>query len=363
MKIAIFVGGLSNGGAERCTCGLANYLSDEGHQITIVTMSDDAPSYYLSQNVNRLILLNQSERRSFLMNTFRRLWRMVCFVRQQKQDCLISMGSDLGGILFPVFKFISNTPVIVSERSNPKYILRGIKGFIVKRLAHFIDCHICLTPEIIEWYKPYVNGKKLELIPNAVESCEKAGDNMAERNKNIVSVGRLDAGKNYPMQINAFAQICNNYPDYRLIIYGVGPEENNLKQLISELNLADRVELAGFCKDIQNEIAKARLFLFTSNYEGMPNALIEAMAAGLPCISVDCDGGAARFLIKDGENGILINKNDTEALVVQIQRLLNDDVLSQELADKAKKIIDRLSPQRVYPMWESVIKELANAKA
>ena len=95
----------------------------------------------------------------------------------------------------------------------------------------------------------------------------------------------------------------------------------------------------------------------------MPNALIEAMAVGLPCIAVDCDGGAARYLIEDGVNGILIAKNDTDALVTQIQLLLDNDSFSQKLANNARKIKDRLSPSSIYPMWETIIKETKSCKS
>jgi glycosyltransferase involved in cell wall biosynthesis len=131
------------------------------------------------------------------------------------------------------------------------------------------------------------------------------------------------------------------------------------KTLVSELGLKDRVVFAGFCNNVIGEIAKARLFLFTSNYEGMPNALMEAMSVGLPCISVDCDGGAAKYLIKDSINGILINKNDIDALEKQMRRLLDDELFSQRLADNARRINEDLSPDNIYSKWEEVIRAVS----
>ena len=100
------------------------------------------------------------------------------------------------------------------------------------------------------------------------------------------------------------------------------------------------------------------MFVLSSDYEGMPNALMEAMASGLPCVSTDCGGGGARFLIENGENGILVPQRDEDALAAAMEKILSDETLAAKLGENARKLQETLAPEKIYGEWESFIKQI-----
>jgi len=128
--------------------------------------------------------------------------------------------------------------------------------------------------------------------------------------------------------------------------------------LAKQLDVSEKVIFSGYIKNISDELEKASLFVLSSDYEGMPNALMEAMALGLPCISTDCKGGGARFLIEDNINGLLLPRNNVDAMSYAIERLLSNDEFSRQLGREASKICEKLAPQIVYDEWAKFIKSI-----
>ena len=117
----------------------------------------------------------------------------------------------------------------------------------------------------------------------------------------------------------------------------------------------------GYVSNMPEQLEKASMFVLSSNYEGMPNALMEAMAMGLPCISTDCPAGGSAFLIKDGENGLLVPVADKDSMIAAMQRILRDDSFAVSLGDNARKVIDRLSPENIYSQWERFIMDVVRS--
>ena len=153
--------------------------------------------------------------------------------------------------------------------------------------------------------------------------------------------------------IRAFKQIADRYPEYKLIIYGEGEKRAALTELICELGLENRVYLPGTEKSIFDKIKDASMFVFTSDFEGLPNALIEAMALGLPCISTKCSPGGAEELIKDGENGILVDCGDESQISAAMEALLSDKTKCEILGENAFKIRERVSVNEIVTQWEN----------
>jgi glycosyltransferase involved in cell wall biosynthesis len=176
--------------------------------------------------------------------------------------------------------------------------------------------------------------------------------------KNIVTAGRLTSMKNQLMLIDAFSRI-SNLTDDNLLIYGQGNYYDILKNRINELKMDNRIFLMGNSDKLHEEIKSAKMFVLSSDLEGLPNALMEAMALGLPCISTDCQGGGARMVIENDENGFLVPVGDVDALAEKIKYLLS---LSQEERDKigknARKSAENFKADVVCQKWESYIKEL-----
>lgn len=180
-----------------------------------------------------------------------------------------------------------------------------------------------------------------------------------ERSNEIVAAGRLNNQKNFSILIRAFSKLATRFPEHKLVIYGEGEKRNELFQLIKEKQLSERIFLPGNVEDIGDKMRKACMFVLSSDFEGMPNALMEAMALGLPCISTDCPVGGPRFLIDSGENGILIPTGNEEALVNAMEQILRDPREADVMGKKAHAIIDKCNPNRVYKQWEMFVREVS----
>lgn len=167
----------------------------------------------------------------------------------------------------------------------------------------------------------------------------------------IVAVGRLSNQKNYQMLIEAFSIIKDDFPQCNLEIYGEGPLRDELDSLIKKYGLSDRVFLMGAFPDVLERIYGSRLFVMSSKYEGMPNALMEAMSMGIPVISTDCPCGGPSELIQDGVNGFLCENGDPVALSRKMSYVLRKDNLNTVI--KNEKLICRTHSQdSIFREWE-----------
>ena len=356
MNVTFFIGGLSGGGAERVVCSLASFLVAKGHEVEILTLSDEAPSYLLDARVTRTSLIRQQERRSFAYNFVLRVLRCVKYLRRHQTDAYVVVLPRTIELLLSL-RWLVKAPVIASERGGfSNYPAKFQKK--LKRLAPNADGWVFQTPEIRQWYGSSV--RDAVIIPNAINpdfilpssSSPFKGD---KRGSVIVSAGRLSWQKNHLLLIEAFGKIAGKYPDYRLVIYGDGYLRQTMEDKIARLNLGGRVEMPGFTENIGEAIRNAALFVLSSDFEGMPNALMEAMALGVPCVSTDSDGGGARFLIEDGKNGLLVPKGDVDALARAMDKMLADAQYAESLGREAHRICERLAPEKIYGEWEKYI--------
>lgn len=360
MDVTLFIGGLSGGGAERVCCNLANYLVQNSKKIQIITMSDDATTYVLDERLVRVPLLRQAERRNLVWNVWIRLLRLRRLMRHTQCDVYVVM-LPYPIILLLLFRKLTKAKIVASERADPA-TYASWKQWWLKRLAHRADGWVFQTEEQRAWYGNAIGTAASIVIPNAVNSDFLGVSYCGERCKEIVSSGRLTSQKNHALLINAFARIAVQYPDYRLVIYGEGPLRAELEQLIEELQLSGRVLLPGYTVNIKECVERASMFVLSSDFEGMPNALIEAMALGVPCIATDCQGGGAKFLIDDGVNGVLVPRGDVGALADAMQHLLEDAGYAEKLGRQAGKLCETLSPQAIYGKWAAFIQQVTDQK-
>lgn len=354
-RITLFIGSLTGGGAERVVCNLANYLCDSGYNVDVITMSDGPDTYKLGNDVNRVNLLKKGDYSNKISNYCLRRKRLKEYIlNNQDVACYIVMLPITIFMLIRMKKIIRGK-IIISERCNPtSYGLA--KRIMMKYSAKRCDGLVVQTEEISKWYK---NVKNKIVIPNAINNGISFPDrNKFQIQKKIVAVGRLEKQKNYPMLISAFALFCKKHPDYYLEIYGQGSQKRFIEQLIKKYDLNDKIKLMGYVKDVSERISNAACFVMTSNFEGMPNALIEAMCIGIPCIATDCDGGGSRELIHDKENGLLINKNDMNGLVKSLNKIAENDNFAKRVSVESIKLKNKLSYEKVYGMWSSFITQI-----
>jgi glycosyltransferase involved in cell wall biosynthesis len=182
-----------------------------------------------------------------------------------------------------------------------KYLYKKADGFVFQ------------TEDAAKYFEGIIKCDS-KIIPNPINPKFIKEPYKGEREKNIVTVGRLESQKNQKMLIEAFGKIESKYPEYSLLIYGDGSKKEELQDLIKEKGLENKVILKGKIDDVENVIDKAKMFVLSSDYEGMPNALMEAMALGLPCISTDCPCGGPRYLMENGKSGLLVPVGNSDAM-------------------------------------------------
>jgi glycosyltransferase involved in cell wall biosynthesis len=173
----------------------------------------------------------------------------------------------------------------------------------------------------------------------------------------IVSVGRLTAQKNQALLIRAFARIAGRTKE-KLRLYGAGELREELQALIESLGLSERVRLMGLSGNVAGDVRNARMFVLSSDYEGLPNALLEAMAMGLPCVSTDCQGGGPAMVIENGVNGLLTPIGDEEALAAAMLRLLQNPEEAEAMGRAAKKAAERFRPDAVFEQWRQYAEDI-----
>ena len=354
-RVTLFIGSLSGGGAERVTCNLANYLNENGYNIDVLTMSNKRDAYKLDSEIKRINLLDEKELKGRIKNIRIRMRRLKEYVKKnQDVSCYIVM---LPVTIFMLIRLkrLTKSKIIISERNNPSSY-KLYEKLIMKYSARKCDGLVVQTKEIGSWYK---NVKNKIVIPNAVNK-DIVFPKRGKIEKKIVSVSRLEKQKNIPMLIDAFEKFQTEYPDYKLEIYGKGSLEKKLKSEVKKRKLDDKIVFMEYVNNVAEKIANAACFVLTSNHEGIPNALIEAMCIGIPCIATESDGGGVKSLIIDGENGVLIQKGDVASLALSMKKIIKDNKYSDSISKKAKLLRKKLSYNNIYEKWAYLVEKIIN---
>lgn len=353
MKITIFANGVSNGGAEHVACNLANYFVTHGYDVDLLTMADDEPTYDINEKVRRVELLSSEERKGFLHNLLNRNRNFRRYIKEANTDCYIAFFW-IAAIVLNSMRNKLGVPVITSERTNP-YSYAWYYKILLKIFAPKADLNVFQTSGQRSFYGKRIEDKKCVVIPNADNSA--LIPNAWEKRRNIiVSAGRLDKAKDYPMLIKAFADLGKDAKDYKLVIYGEGLEREKLERQIIELGMQDKISLAGRKRNVDEYLNEAKIFALTSVFEGMPNALLEAMSLGLACVSTDCPTGGPRDLIETGTNGELISVGNSDELTSVLNRLISDEQYAKYLASNATKVRGKYSPNIIFGKWNECVK-------
>ena len=353
MKITFFITTLGGGGAERVVCNLANYLVNNNHSVSIIVLRGDESKYHLDSRVNTIFICNYFNANigSILRHVKEIEISRRILKKLDSDECLVSF-LELPIAMSLLFRRDIPCKLIFSERNNPDNYSK-IYRFIFRYFCNRADGAVFQTTVVQDWYNTFCNKKKV--IPNAINDVFLEAPYAYRGGNKIVTVGRLNSQKNQKLLIESFAIVSRDYPQYRLFLYGDGPLKSELQLLVNNLGLTDKVAFGGFKNDIITELMDADLFVLSSDFEGMPNALMEAMALGLPCISTDCAGGGARELISNMENRLLVPCDDKKRLSDAIKWVLNNDELRERISINARYIRISNSSLIVYKKWEKFI--------
>ena len=352
--IAFYIGSLHKGGAERVFVNLAEFFLGEGYKVTMVTQYQypSEEEYILPGEIKRVLsdLTSEELNNSRILNFIHRVRKLHRIWKNEKPDLVLSCIGKNNFMTVVTTMFTKTRPVVsVVGEAKEEYPNRLMR-LLANLLFPLADGIILQTTRSKFFFNKRVQSKAV-ILPNSLNPDFIRPRYEGERDKRIVSVGRLDANKNHEMMIRAFAAIQDRYPEYTLTIYGDGELRAYLENLAKELGVSDRVLLAGVIPDVAVQIERASLFLLTSYSEGVSNALIEALATGLPVISTDVPSGGTVELMEDGVNGVIIPTGDQRALEMALDRVLSDPAYADRLGREAVKIQERLAPDRVNRMW------------
>ena len=351
-RITILINSLSGGGAERVSCNLANYLYEQGLVVDVIALSKNKNEFNLKKGIKKIYLINDNEKMGKIRKYLIRKKRLKEYMVSNRDIASYIVMMPATSFLLTSLKNNTQSKIIVSERNNPgSYEL--ISRLMMRYATKKCDGLVVQTEEIGKWHS---GVKNKVVIPNAVNK-DIVFPKRTCVEKKIVAVGKLKKQKNYPMLIEGFSVFSEKHPDYSLEIYGQGCEEKTIKKLIHKYNLGGRVRLNGYTDKVLEHIVNAACFVMTSNYEGISNALIEAMSMGLPCVATDCDGGGARELITDAENGFLIQKNSVKDLVSALEKIVSDETVARNISRNAKDGMHKYDYDVIYGRWLDYILE------
>lgn len=353
MKILFCLGSMGNGGAERVVSNLSNYFI-ENNDVSIVVTKNEKPYYELNSKINYYMLDENSKSSNFLIRTIKRVSLLRKILKKIKPDIIISLLPEPTYRLMIAKSFLK-IKTIISVRNDPNVEYNSfIKKLLVKFLYTKADGFVFQTIDAQNWFSNKIQRKSV-VIPNPINSSFICDPYEGIREKSIVNVGRLMEQKNQRLLIESFYEVSKKHDDYILKIYGDGPLKEDLQELINRYKMNDKIILKGKSNNIKDEIYKAGIFVLSSDYEGMPNALMEAMALGIPSISTDCPIGGPKFLINNKENGLLVKVNDKREMIEAINFLIENNDESIRLGKNANRICDELNPSKINNKWEEYI--------
>lgn len=347
---------LCDGGAERVMTLLANEFVKREYETHMVLVRDNKEKiYYLEPEVE---LHELKYGQCFkLLKFFKRIRLLRDTIKDVNPDVIISFTLDINVVTIIASSGLSKR-VIVSERNYPKAkesIARTVLRWCGEKILYPKVHRIVLQTEMVrECFGANVKSKSV-VIPNPINpDVPERYD--GEREKSIVAVGRLDKQKNFPMLLRAYARFNKIHNDYQLIIYGDGPLREELYILATDLRIAGKVLMPGYVSDVNEKMKKAYVYVSSSDYEGISNTMLEALAMGIPSICTDCPAGGAAMMIKNRENGILIPVGDEDALLDGLCELVENEALAQRLSLNAVKICNEVSIKKIADNWEKIVR-------
>ena len=339
MKIVFVIPDMPGGGSEKVISLLANEYIKQNIQVAIMMFAGNEVAYELDPRIEVFSVAGASAGNALVR--LKRVWKMRTYFRKNK-DCYIFSFSTMGTAFCVMATFFMKRYILVSERSDPHECPNAKWRDWAYAKA---DRLVFQTREGMEYFPSNIQEKSV-VIPNPVdENIPYRTGNV--RSKTIVSAGRLEIEKNYPLLLRAFKKFQLDYPEYSLHIYGAGTLETELKELSVSLGLGEKVIWHGFTRNVKEEILDSGMFILSSDHEGMSNSMIEALAMGIPTIATDCPIGGCRAYIEDGVNGLLVPIKEEAALVGAMKKIAGDDTLAEQLSDQAVKVRDTYSTKAI----------------
>ncbi len=358
-KIAFVIGKLSNGGAERVISTLSNELITE-YEVLIITFIKREPFYPLNPKIKVVHCMEKKgNSKNFLQSlalNFKLVIKTCKVIKRERVDLMIGFITS-ANVIATVASKIMGIPSIISERNNP-FVEKVPKFWSVQRRFWYPKAtHLVLqTQGVRKFYSDSIKENKTSVIANPISKTLTESRSVYDvSSRTILTIGRLAAQKNQQLLIKAFSNLDTD--DWTIKMIGIGKKKNELLALIQQLGLGNKIEIIEPKENIADYYNKAGIFAFTSVYEGLPNALIEAMHFGLPCISTDCDFGPSE-LIENGVNGYLVPMDNQKCFEEKLNALMTNENIRGQFSEKAKISTQKYENDPIVKRWGELIKDV-----
>jgi glycosyltransferase involved in cell wall biosynthesis len=354
---------LESGGAERVLARMANHWAEAGDDVTLVTLSSSAnDTYSLEPRVRRIgldLMRDSRQVAAALWNNLTRVRSLRRLLRKSRPDAVISFTDRMNVVTLLAARGLG-LRIVVSERVDPSQHAAGRVWSLLRRWTYPRAAMIVVqTDTVREKVRAFAGACPVCVIPNAVsppgpEAVERAAIVRDPAKRHIVAMGRLDPQKGFDLLIDAFTRMAAQFPQWSVRILGEGPERPRLEKLITDKKLGGRVTLCGWTAQPASALMGSDLFVLSSRYEGFPNALLEAMACGLPSIAFDCESGPAE-IVRHETDGLLVPSGNVEQLAAAMSRLMSNDAVRARFGTAARAVCERFSSERFFERWEELL--------
>lgn len=356
MKLTFVTATLTSGGSERVMSIVANKMQERGYEVEIICLNDQIVFYPINEGIK----ITHVEVEAGTKSLPKKLWWFRKYIQKTQPDVVIAFMVSVYTVTLLALMGI-DIPVISSVRNDPAY--SNLRKKITRKLLLPRSAHVVVqTQQIKKFFNKSIQNMTTVIYNPVNEKVFKLQPSKKENR--IISVGRLYPQKDQKTMIEAFAKVSERHPDWKLVIFGEGPERDSLERMIkdysqsssarqSRFKIQDKVVLPGRSENIIDELNKSKIFCLSSIYEGMSNALVEAICVGLPIVTTKVSG--TEELIKNGENGFIVNIGDKESMAKALTKIIEDENLQNQFAEKNKAQAIKFETNTIVNQWEEVI--------
>lgn len=360
-KIVFFILSLTKGGAEHVISNMANDYFADRYDVTIITCMKAPVEYSIRHDVTILTLDEKEEeaRQGMGKRFLRRRSRLCKALSEIKPEIVISFLPEPNFICLSLRKKLK-IPMIISVRNDPKKEYAGkVRTILMKHFYPKADGYVFQTGQAKEYFNfsKHIQEKSTIIMnPLANEYLKEEPDFETKRNSHtIINVGRLENQKDQKTLIQAFSNVADKYPEWKLNIYGEGTLRNDLQKQIDECGCTGKITLCGNTNEMREVMQNSAVFVLSSLYEGMPNVMLEAMSMGMAVIATDCPCGGPATLLANKEAGLLVPVRDVDALEQALCKVLGNQELREQYGRNAVNIKEEHIPEKIYGVWDDLV--------
>ncbi len=361
-KVVFVFRNMGTGGAQKIEAFVANTLDKAGYEVVAINMASSPCTVDINEKIKIVNVLYDSVECS--RNRIERFVKKIYYlaslrkaIMKESPDIVCAFLSDIVRITVLALKG-TGIPVVGSERGDPNRFSESQFSSYKKAYSQ-CRCVVFQLDNVMHMYG-LLDKIMQKVIPNPCVPRLNSTTNLKECKLEhiIFSAGRLAKQKRFDLLINAFERVYEKHPDYRLQVYGDGPLRDNLNAQIQNSAAKDAIFLMGDVEDVFLAASNAEFFVLSSDFEGIPNVLLEAMYLGIPCISTDCSPGGARYLLEDGECGQIVPINDVDKLAMAMEKYIKNPEYRVACASKATEAMAKYEPSRIEQMWIDIFSEI-----